>query len=269
MEVKNSSYQNSGFINIDDEESQSNQREYFESRNLLDKKEVSTHPLLKQLDLLGEIMESKRVQYIIVILVIIDTLCSLAEAFVDFTAEKDGNATTVVGQFLHVVTVTILSMFVIELLVKAICYRRNFISAGNLFDTTIVIIDVAMEFATEGFVRDLLELVIVLRMWRVGELVLRIIQAIQSKAKQEVEKEQEKTFYAEQRLKAVDEQLQREHALRTQVESKLKKKRGQMGTFVYTFDAHAEKKPLQEQFQEFELIIQEQDSNNKWKVYKV
>jgi len=183
------------------------------------------------------------------------------------SSKDEHNGTSVASEFLHIVTALILTVFVLELLIKVICFRKRFITCGNIFDTIIVCIDVAMEFATKGFIRDLLELVIVLRMWRVGEIIMRVIQAIQTQAKDEIQKEQEKTFYAEERLRAVDEQLKREHSTRVQLETKLRSEKEKRGKKIYSFATNLDKS-MDEQFMELSTIIKSSSEGGKWDVYR-
>lgn len=187
---------------------------------------------------LGVFLESHRVHVGVVALVLLDCVAVVAEVLIDLsncnTAEEAAEAALAaleaanasathgeggspppphgghgpVAEGFHIASVFILSIFLVEILAKVVAHGIAFFKKpAEVFDAVIVITSFALDLTVSGEAgAEVVELLLLLRMWRVTRILHGITHAIHVQA---------------------HEKLQHERGLRRKVEAELKALRAQ------------------------------------------
>ena len=153
-----------------------------------DKKEE--HAPLTTKEKLRHILHSKALHLIIILLVLFDSVLVIFELLFDLEAFGEENKDHIVREIFHGFSIGILSMFMIELILKLWADHQHFIRHKiEVLDAVVVVIswilDIALVFFDSTSVLAL-ELILLLRLWRVFRIVNGLIVAVKTKADERV-----------------------------------------------------------------------------------
>jgi Ion transport protein len=113
-------------------------------------------------------------------LIVLDLVIVMTELLLDceVVVDKDDmsesqlHSVEVAEEVLHVLSVTILGLFLIEIILRMFAHGRHFFtSIGHLVDAAVVIASFVLELALSGAAKDVVGLLIVLRVWRLGRVI--------------------------------------------------------------------------------------------------
>lgn len=162
---------------------------------------------------LCEILHSRRAQYVIITLVVVDMIIVIAELLIDLKAVEVHHESHA-PQILHYISIAILSIFMIELFVKIYAMGLTFFKHKmEIFDGIVVTVSFALDIAfsgKEGAV-DGIGLIVLLRLWRVTRIVNGIVLSVQIQADRKIEvleKENSELKEELEQLKSKCEQLE-------------------------------------------------------------
>lgn len=162
---------------------------------------------------LCEILHSRRAQYVIITLVVVDMIIVIAELLIDLKAVEVHHESHA-PHILHYISIAILSIFMIELFVKIYAMGLTFFKHKmEVFDGIVVTVSFALDIAfsgKEGAV-DGLGLIVLLRLWRVTRIVNGIVLSVQIQADRKIEvleKENSELKEELEQLKSKCEQLE-------------------------------------------------------------
>ncbi|KAL7648111.1 UNVERIFIED_CONTAM: hypothetical protein RMT77_000012 [Armadillidium vulgare] len=129
-------------------------------------------------DWLLNILHSTKYQIVIVILVVLDTLIVISELFIDL--ELKGSVSEV-PHILHGMSISLLSLFVVEIFLKIYAYKSEFFRLkGEVFDAVVVIVALALD-SVYLHSQDAITgsgLIIVLRLWRIVRIQNSIVMSV-------------------------------------------------------------------------------------------
>lgn len=156
---------------------------------------------------LKRLYSSERFQVVVVILVILDALFVLAELLIDLSVInlKHGHVVPVV---LHYLSLAVLTFFMVELAGKLFAYRLEFFQHKfEVFDAVIVVVsfvlDVAFIFHEDAFAG--MNLLILLRLWRVARIINGILVSVKTRAHQQIHKLKQSYDHLVQRVTELQE----------------------------------------------------------------
>ncbi|CAH3034460.1 unnamed protein product [Pocillopora meandrina] len=162
---------------------------------------------------LCEILHSRRAQYVIITLVVVDMIIVIAELLIDLKAVEVHHESHA-PHILHYTSIAILSIFMIELFVKIYAMGLTFFKHKmEIFDGIVVTVSFALDIAfsgKEGAV-DGIGLIVLLRLWRVTRIVNGIVLSVQIQADRKIEvleKENSELKEELEQLKSKCEQLE-------------------------------------------------------------
>lgn len=162
---------------------------------------------------LCEILHSRRAQYVIITLVVVDMIIVIAELLIDLKAVEVHHESHA-PHILHYISIAILSIFMIELFVKIYAMGLTFFKHKmEIFDGIVVTVSFALDIAfsgKEGAV-DGIGLIVLLRLWRVTRIVNGIVLSVQIQADRKIEvleKENSELKEELEQLKSKCEQLE-------------------------------------------------------------
>lgn len=162
---------------------------------------------------LCEILHSRRAQYVIITLVVVDMIIVIAELLIDLKAVEVHHESHA-PHILHYISIAILSIFMIELFVKIYAMGLTFFKHKmEVFDGIVVTVSFALDIAfsgKEGAV-DGLGLIVLLRLWRVTRIVNGIVLSVQIQVDRKIEvleKENSELKEELEQLKSKCEQLE-------------------------------------------------------------
>lgn len=138
---------------------------------------------------LNELLHGDKIQYAIVVLVIIDIIIVIAELVLDLRAGSEHHDNSA-SHVLHYISIAILSVFMIELLLKIYAMGFTFFKHKmEVFDGFVIIVSFALDiaFSNEQGGVDSVSLIVVLRLWRVTRIVNGIILSVQMRAERKVQ----------------------------------------------------------------------------------
>ena len=151
---------------------------------------TTEHDLLTKKEKLRHILHSKALHLIIILLVLIDSILVIFELLFDLGAFGEDAKEHVVREVFHGFSIGILSMFMIELILKLWVDHTHFIRHKiEIVDAVVVvvswIIDIIIVFIpNKGLIA--VELLVLLRLWRVFRVVNGLIVAVKAKADEQV-----------------------------------------------------------------------------------
>ncbi|XP_057308502.1 voltage-gated hydrogen channel 1-like isoform X2 [Hydractinia symbiolongicarpus] len=131
-------------------------------------------------------------QIMICVLVLIDTAVVVTEIMVE-TSNKDGSPNhdmEVAEKVLHFTSLTILSFFMVEIITKIFAMGKEFLHHKfEIFDAVIVTVSFLLDvFLSSGGLKDGVEFLILLRLWRITRIINGIIVSIKTRAEEREEK---------------------------------------------------------------------------------
>lgn len=153
-------------------------------------------------------LESAPVAITVLVLVSVDCVILGVQLMIDLEALQ--SVSHVIIETLHISSIVILSVFVVEVLLKVFAMGVKWLkSPWDVFDGTIVIVSWALDISlSAGDVASASSFLIVLRLWRVARIIHGFVNAAHVKAEKRVTKW--KRRYAELQIKY--EKLQAAHA---------------------------------------------------------
>ena len=152
--------------------------------------EKKEHAPLTKKEKLRHILHSKALHIIIIILVLIDAILVIFELLFDLDVFGEEAREHVLREVFHGFSIGILSMFMIELILKLWADHNHFIRHKiEVLDAVVVVVswvlDIIIVFIdVEGLLA--FELLLLLRLWRVFRIVNGIIVAVKTKADERV-----------------------------------------------------------------------------------
>lgn len=120
------------------------------------------------------ILNTTKFQIVVICLVIINCLLVITELLIDLKVFEMGGTSKTVPQVLHYLSISILSLFLIEIMVKIYAIRLEFFKRKmEVFDGVVVILAFALDiaFAKDEGLKSGVGLIIVLRLWRVTKIL--------------------------------------------------------------------------------------------------
>lgn len=131
---------------------------------------------------LAHLLETKRLHSFVIVLIVIDAACVLADLTYTVLSEDCGGPSDELPQWLEVlahISLVITSFFMIEIPLSLWAFGPSyfnpfgpFIHAGlHIFDAIIILTTFVLEVALKGRERELAGLLVILRMWRLVKLV--------------------------------------------------------------------------------------------------
>lgn len=142
-----------------------------------------SRPTQNHREKLNEILHSQTTQYVIVGMVVVDIIIVIAELVLDLSAASDHHANSA-AHVLHYISIAILSIFLIELLLKIYVMGLTFFKHKmEVFDGIVIIVSFALDvaFSNDGAL-DGVSLIVLFRLWRVTRIVNGIILSVQMQA---------------------------------------------------------------------------------------
>lgn len=162
---------------------------------------------------LCEILHSRKAQYVIITLVVVDMIIVIAELLIDLKAVEVHHESHA-PHILHYISIAILSIFMIELFVKIYAMGLTFFKHKmEVFDGIVVTVSFALDIAfsgKEGAINGI-GLIVLLRLWRVTRIVNGIVLSVQIQADRKIqvlEKENSELKEELEQLKSKCEQLE-------------------------------------------------------------
>jgi hypothetical protein len=126
-----------------------------------------------------EFLESPHVQMALIFLVLVDLFAVVLDLLMDFEVLEESESAS---HFLFILSMTILSIFLLELLLLAVAMgKRFFKTMGFVFDLAIVTVSIITEalfFKNKDLA--LIQLIIIFRLWRVVRIFHAMIVAAES-----------------------------------------------------------------------------------------
>ncbi|KAJ7390523.1 Voltage-gated hydrogen channel 1 [Desmophyllum pertusum] len=136
-----------------------------------------------------ELLHSRKAQYAIIALVVLDMIIVIVELLLDLRAievHHDNPA----PHILHYISIAILSIFMIELFLKIYAMGLTFLKHKmEVFDGIVVIVSFSLDVAfsgKEGAV-DGISLIVLLRLWRVTRIINGIVLSVKMQAERQIE----------------------------------------------------------------------------------
>ncbi|XP_041456375.1 voltage-gated hydrogen channel 1-like isoform X2 [Lytechinus variegatus] len=149
-----------------------------------------------------DFMETQRFHIAILVLVVIDCILVIAELVIDFQvlSEEGGNCNATESEkeekevtaanVLHYMSLGILSIFMIELMIKIpVFWMEFFRSKLEVFDGIIIVISFVLDIVSLIFEEQfaVLQLLVLLRLWRIVRVVNGVILSVETQAKKKIE----------------------------------------------------------------------------------
>ncbi|XP_014668027.1 PREDICTED: voltage-gated hydrogen channel 1-like [Priapulus caudatus] len=162
-------------------------------------------------DRVNALIHGQRFQIFIVVLVIIDVLLVIAELLVDlkvFEMEPGDSgedaSESAIGEVLHYASLAILSLFMVEIVVKLYAMRLSFFKHKlEMFDAVVVVVAFSLDIAfttNKGGAVNGLNLLVILRLWRIARIVNGIILSMTAQAEKRLHREKREREAVEDEL---------------------------------------------------------------------
>nr|AMK01488.1 proton channel [Nicoletia phytophila] len=149
---------------------------------------------------LRKLLHSHKFQISVITLVIIDCLLVITELLIDLEMHEEES---LAQHVLHYCSITILSIFIVEIFLKLYAFRQEFFKHRlEVFDAIIVIVSFALDIAFRNS-RDALSgvgLIIILRLWRVARVLNGVVLSVKMQAEHQLEREKQRGMALEGEL---------------------------------------------------------------------
>uniref|UniRef100_H2Z728 Voltage-gated hydrogen channel 1 n=1 Tax=Ciona savignyi TaxID=51511 RepID=H2Z728_CIOSA len=169
-------------------------------------------PILNNREKLKHILHSKPIHIAIIVLVVLDSFLVIGELLIDLKIiiVPHGNPAP---EILHGFSLSILSIFMVEIALKIIADPHHFIRHKvEVLDAVVVVIsfgvDIALIFVGESEALAALGLLVILRLWRVFRIINGIIVTVKTKADERVHEIKQKNSKLEAKIEDLKEKLQ-------------------------------------------------------------
>lgn len=149
-------------------------------------------PLVTFREKLSALLHSTKFQIAIVVLVIVDCLLVVTELLVEVEILKLHEHSEAVPQVIHYMSISILSLFLVEIVAKLYAYRLRFFKHKmEMFDAVVVVVSFALDvaFRNPDSAANAGGLIIVLRLWRVARLLNGIVLTVKTQAEHRLARE--------------------------------------------------------------------------------
>lgn len=153
-------------------------------------------------EFLKHLLHTNKFQIGVVILVIFDCIIVITELMIDLRA-FELHEESVVPHIFHYISIAVLSIFLVEIVVKVYAFRLDFFRHKlEVFDALVVIVSFALDLAFssgEGLVNGI-GLIIILRLWRVARILNGIILSVKIQAEKRLNRERKTREAVEKEL---------------------------------------------------------------------
>mmetsp|Transcript_42980 Transcript_42980/g.68741 ORF Transcript_42980/g.68741 Transcript_42980/m.68741 type:complete len:179 (+) Transcript_42980:65-601(+) len=130
---------------------------------------------------LGERMESPYVSAIVVILIVVDLVCTVINLIcedTDLINPKYDEQKEYAAKLTHNICVTVLSIFLVEQLLHLFAFRMEFFKHHwYVMDLIVVSVSLICETTLEGIAEDIIALTIVIRLWKLVAFIFDLLLA--------------------------------------------------------------------------------------------
>ncbi|KAK8779131.1 hypothetical protein V5799_019530 [Amblyomma americanum] len=154
--------------------------------------DVDIRPLVTFREKLSALLHSTKFQIAIVVLVVLDCLLVITELLVELEVLKLHEHSSIAPKIIHSMSIFILSLFLVEIVVKLYAYRLRFFHHKlEVFDAVVVIISFSLDvaFRDPESAANGAGLIIVLRLWRVARLLNGIVLTVKTQAERQLLRE--------------------------------------------------------------------------------
>ncbi|XP_054717174.1 voltage-gated hydrogen channel 1-like [Uloborus diversus] len=161
----------------------------------------SIRPLITFRERLCKLFDSHKFQIAVVALVIIDCLIVITELILEAKHDELHNRMSM--HVLHYMSIAILSLFVVEILLKIYAFRTEFFRHKlEVFDAFVVFLSFALDIAVqeEQLMSNGIDLVIILRLWRVTRILNGVVMSVKAQSEHKLLKERQLKEGLEQEL---------------------------------------------------------------------
>lgn len=151
---------------------------------------------------LQHLLHTNKFQIGVVCLVIVDCLLVIAELLIDIRVFQLHEESPI-PQVLHYMSIGILSVFLVEIIIKIYAFRLEFFKQKlEVFDAIIVIVSFALDvaFAKMEGIQSGIGLLIMFRLWRVARILNGIVMSVKNQAERRLLKERRAREACEQEL---------------------------------------------------------------------
>lgn len=150
------------------------------------------------------VFNTSKFQIVIVCLVILDCLFVIAELLIDMNIVKLPNhETNIAPKVFHYCSLSVLSLFLIEIIVRIYALRLKFFKHKlEMFDAIIVIVSFVLDivFRNNDGPESGVGLLVVLRLWRVTRILNGIVLTVKKQAEKKLQREKRLRQACEQEL---------------------------------------------------------------------
>ncbi|KAL4609592.1 voltage-gated hydrogen channel 1-like [Arapaima gigas] len=141
-------------------------------------------------DALRKLFSSEKFQIVVVILVILDAIFVLIQLLLDLAIIKSDHS-EIAPQVFHLLSLAVLTIFMVELGGKLYAFRWEFFHHKfEVFDAVVVIVSFILDivYISREDVFNAVELLIVLRLWRVARIINGIMVTVNNRAEKKINK---------------------------------------------------------------------------------
>ncbi|GIY77354.1 voltage-gated hydrogen channel 1 [Caerostris darwini] len=157
----------------------------------------SLRPLVTCREKLCTLFDSHKFQIGIIALVLIDCIIVIAELILEAKHQELNDKT--LPHVLHYMSIAILSVFIVEIILKIFAFRAEFFRHKlEVFDAFVVFLSFALDIAFWD--QEAVDLIIVLRLWRVTRILNGIVMSVKTQAEHKLHKERQLREGVEQEL---------------------------------------------------------------------
>uniref|UniRef100_UPI00358F29B3 voltage-gated hydrogen channel 1 n=1 Tax=Myxine glutinosa TaxID=7769 RepID=UPI00358F29B3 len=132
-------------------------------------------------DALRMIFGSQQYQVLVIFLVLLDAAFVLGELLIDVSSTG--------SEVLHYLSLSVLSLFMVELLIKLYVFRLEFLHHGlELLDAAVVLISFVLDivYSLQHSAFDATGLLVLLRLWRVVRIANGIVISVKGRARNKI-----------------------------------------------------------------------------------
>ncbi|KAJ5896515.1 uncharacterized protein N7473_005914 [Penicillium subrubescens] len=159
----------------------------------------------------GDFLSSRWGHYLVLLLVTIDVCCSFAEFLVQLhvcelkqNGYRVGHEWALIEEALGVTGLVISCLFMVELIVAVLSFGTGYFSNWfHIFDSTVILVAFIIQVSLRGTEEEVGSLVIVLRLWRVFQIIEELKSASEDTMEQyeeEMERLRQENASLRQRL---------------------------------------------------------------------
>ncbi|KAG0165796.1 hypothetical protein DFQ28_008370 [Apophysomyces sp. BC1034] len=188
---------------------------------------------------LGEFLENNNLHFTVLGLTLIDTLCALVQILYTFFHECQTAAPVldiydrvphhwyIAFEMAEVIGMGITSLFLLELVLCLVAFGPKYWFPGwphwklHVFDLIVVLTTFTLDVVLHGKEREVVGLLIVLRLWRIVKVADAVIVGISYKNEQENVRLHEELTEIRAAYAALETQFKQEHHLRMQLQERL------------------------------------------------